>query len=99
MWPLGRVTAIVPSRDGSARVVSLRTKNGEILRPLSRLFPLEMQSPPSSRRTALEASPNALPDSVPSGPLKGLPVSAPLRDEDASSENPLLKCTRSGGRY
>ena len=41
-WPLGRVTEIIPGKDGITRLVRLKTARGEILRPIQRLFPLEI---------------------------------------------------------
>ncbi|XP_055936594.1 uncharacterized protein LOC129966206 [Argiope bruennichi] len=41
-WPLGRVTEIIPGKEGITRLVRLKTALGEILRPIQRLFPLEI---------------------------------------------------------
>jgi hypothetical protein len=41
-WPLGRVVELYPGRDGNIRVAKLRTNSGVFLRPLQRLYPLEM---------------------------------------------------------
>lgn len=41
-WPLGRVTKLIPGKEGIIRLVKLRTARGEILRPIQRLFPLEI---------------------------------------------------------
>ena len=40
-WPLGRITEIFPEKDGLVRVVRVNTKDGEYLRPVHRLCPLE----------------------------------------------------------
>lgn len=40
-WPLGRVTEVFPGSDGLIRVVRIKTKDNEYLRPVHRLCPLE----------------------------------------------------------
>ncbi|XP_055951606.1 uncharacterized protein LOC129987677 [Argiope bruennichi] len=44
-WPLGKITEIFPGKDGSVRLVKIKTKNGEFLRPVQRLYALEVQTP------------------------------------------------------
>ncbi|GBO43063.1 hypothetical protein AVEN_56294-1 [Araneus ventricosus] len=41
-WPLGKVIEVFTSLDGNIRLVKLKTKNVEILRPMLRLYPLEV---------------------------------------------------------
>ncbi len=40
-WPLGRITEVFPGKDGLVRVVRVKTKDGEYLRPVHRLCSLE----------------------------------------------------------
>ena len=40
-WPLGRVTEVFPGVDGLVRLVRIKTKDGEYLRPVHCLCPLE----------------------------------------------------------
>lgn len=40
-WPLGRVMETYPGDDGLVRVVKLRSKYKEYIRPVHRLRPLE----------------------------------------------------------
>ena len=40
-WPLGRVTEVFPGVDGLVRVVRIKTKDGEYLRLVHCLCPLE----------------------------------------------------------
>ena len=40
-WPLGRVMEVYPGEDGLVRVVRVKSKNREYLRPVHRLCPLE----------------------------------------------------------
>ncbi|XP_011700215.1 PREDICTED: uncharacterized protein LOC105457307, partial [Wasmannia auropunctata] len=41
-WPLARVVKVLPGKDGVTRVVKLKTATGELVRPVQRLYPLEM---------------------------------------------------------
>ncbi|XP_011860462.1 PREDICTED: uncharacterized protein LOC105557751 [Vollenhovia emeryi] len=43
-WPLARVIKVFPGRDGVTRVVRVKTAMGELVRPIQRLYPLEMSS-------------------------------------------------------
>ncbi|XP_055947057.1 uncharacterized protein LOC129980699 [Argiope bruennichi] len=44
-WPLGKITEIFPGKDGLVRLVKVKTKKGEFLRPVQRLYALEVQTP------------------------------------------------------
>lgn len=41
-WPLARVIEVYPGKDGLVRVAKLKTQNGELIRSIKRLYPLEM---------------------------------------------------------
>ncbi|XP_042910984.1 uncharacterized protein [Parasteatoda tepidariorum] len=41
-WPMGRVVEVFPGKDNSVRVVKLKTGKGELIRPVQRLHPLEL---------------------------------------------------------
>ncbi|GBN28348.1 hypothetical protein AVEN_248358-1 [Araneus ventricosus] len=41
-WPLGRVIQLFQGKDNIERVAKLRVENGEIIRPIQRIYPLEM---------------------------------------------------------
>ncbi|UYV83219.1 hypothetical protein LAZ67_23000235 [Cordylochernes scorpioides] len=43
-WPLGRILELYPVKDGRERVARVRTATGEFVRPLKRLFSLELGS-------------------------------------------------------
>ncbi|GFS44078.1 transposable element Tc1 transposase [Nephila pilipes] len=43
-WPLGRVIEIFQGKDNIERVAKLRVSNGEIIRPIQRIYPLELSS-------------------------------------------------------
>ncbi|GFS86869.1 integrase catalytic domain-containing protein [Nephila pilipes] len=41
-WPLEKVIELFTSPDGNIRLVKLKTKNGKVLLPVLRLYPLEV---------------------------------------------------------
>ncbi|GFW38925.1 integrase catalytic domain-containing protein [Trichonephila clavipes] len=43
-WPLAKVIRLIPGKDGKIRTVELKTRTGTMLRPIQRVYPLEMQS-------------------------------------------------------
>lgn len=44
-WLLGRITQVIPGTDGEIRVVRVKTEKGELVRPVQRLYPLEVSTP------------------------------------------------------
>jgi len=64
-WPLAVVEELIPGRDGEVRLVKLRTASGVLLRPIQRVYPLEIydEEPPKSDQpsvgVAQEAETNA----------------------------------------
>ncbi|XP_035715513.1 uncharacterized protein LOC110859590 [Folsomia candida] len=45
MWDMGRVIELMVGRDGESRVAKVKTMHGHLIRPLQRLFPLEISNP------------------------------------------------------
>nr|XP_042897210.1 uncharacterized protein LOC122269228 [Parasteatoda tepidariorum] len=43
-WPLAKVEKTYPGKDGRVRLVELKTQSGKLLRPIQRLFPLEVKA-------------------------------------------------------
>ncbi|XP_055941904.1 uncharacterized protein LOC129971950 [Argiope bruennichi] len=43
-WPLGLVIEVFTGKDGCIRVVKLKTASGELVRPVQRLYPLELDN-------------------------------------------------------
>lgn len=41
-WPLGRVLEVYPGQDGHVRVVKLQVGQGTLIRPVTKLCPLEL---------------------------------------------------------
>uniref|UniRef100_A0A8D8X4X1 Integrase catalytic domain-containing protein n=1 Tax=Cacopsylla melanoneura TaxID=428564 RepID=A0A8D8X4X1_9HEMI len=41
-WPVGLVTELIKGRDSVVRVVRVRTSNGTLMRPVQRIYPLEV---------------------------------------------------------
>ncbi|XP_054721262.1 uncharacterized protein LOC129231039 [Uloborus diversus] len=44
-WPLAKVVEIFPGKDDIVRLAKVKTENGMLLRPVQRLYPLEINSP------------------------------------------------------
>ncbi|GBO33784.1 hypothetical protein AVEN_31649-1 [Araneus ventricosus] len=44
-WNLARVLKLIPGRDGNIRLVLVKTQNSEFLRPVQRLYRLEIEHP------------------------------------------------------
>lgn len=98
LWPLGRITALHPGRDGKVRNVTLQMKNTFTQRPLTRLYPLECHAlnPPDVTQDFTPSSdPVTVPSTepVPSQTSLQLPSTAPLPPERVE------KRTRSGRPY
>lgn len=78
-WPLARVIEIFPGRDGVTRMVRLKLQQGELVRPVQKIFPLELHV--SEGKPLLQKSPDA-------------PVPAPNRpasvDQPAPSVQPEI---------
>ncbi|XP_035712961.1 uncharacterized protein LOC118437745 [Folsomia candida] len=55
-WPMARVEQLLPGKDGKVRVARLKTQSGFFVRPLQRLYPLEVSSTrdPLSITTAIK---------------------------------------------
>ena len=43
-WPLARIEKLIVGKDGMPRVAILKTKDGQLTRPVQRLYPLEIGS-------------------------------------------------------
>lgn len=55
-WPLGRVTELLPGGDGRVRLVRLATSGGHVLRPIQRVFPLEVDATDEFENTPAEGA-------------------------------------------
>ncbi|KFD44766.1 hypothetical protein M514_14357 [Trichuris suis] len=43
-WPLARVERLIPGQDGEPRIAMVRTATTQLMRPLQRLYPLEISN-------------------------------------------------------
>lgn len=41
-WPIGKIIEIIPGKDTFGRVAKVKTQTGDLLRPIQRLYPLEI---------------------------------------------------------
>ena len=42
-WPLGRVIEVYPGKDGHVRIVKIQVGDGTLIRPVTKLCPLELE--------------------------------------------------------
>ncbi|GFY35953.1 uncharacterized protein TNCV_4843251 [Trichonephila clavipes] len=78
-WPLGKVIELIPGRDGTVRILKLRCSNFEIIRPIQRVFPLEIQSAEmgESNDVPLDAEALKIPSAGVDVSESAIPVNAP----------------------
>ena len=50
LWPLAKIIELIPGRDGALRLAKVKTQHGVLLRPLQRLYPLEMSEADEAHR-------------------------------------------------
>ncbi|GFV64352.1 uncharacterized protein TNCV_2502701 [Trichonephila clavipes] len=78
-WSLGKVIELIPGRDGKVRTLKLRCSNSEIIRPIKRVFPLEIQSAEMGQSNDVPLNAEAL--KIPSAGVdvseSAIPVNAP----------------------
>jgi hypothetical protein len=43
-WPMAKILELIPGKDGTVRVAKIKTSTGEWMRPLQRLYPMEVSS-------------------------------------------------------
>ncbi|GFU96942.1 DUF5641 domain-containing protein [Trichonephila clavipes] len=56
-WALAKIIELIPGRDGKIRTVRLKTEHGKILRPIQRIYPLEIRSNENLQRGLEESFP------------------------------------------
>ncbi|GFY18377.1 integrase catalytic domain-containing protein [Trichonephila clavipes] len=55
-WPIATIIELIPGRDGEIRTVRLKTQHGTVIRPVQRIFPLEVQAIANSDKELKEES-------------------------------------------
>ncbi|GFY69183.1 DUF5641 domain-containing protein [Trichonephila inaurata madagascariensis] len=55
-WPITKIIELIPGRDGEIRTVRLKTQRGTVIRPVQRIFPLEVQAISNSDKELKEES-------------------------------------------
>ncbi|GFS67943.1 DUF5641 domain-containing protein [Trichonephila clavipes] len=53
---LTKIIELIPGRDGEIRTVRLKTQHGTVIRPMQRIFPLEVQAIANSDKELKEES-------------------------------------------
>ncbi|GFW09596.1 hypothetical protein TNCV_3997021 [Trichonephila clavipes] len=47
-WPMAKIIKSFPGKDGRIRVVEVKTPSGNFIRPIQKLYPLEVNLPEAS---------------------------------------------------
>ncbi|GFW73108.1 DUF5641 domain-containing protein [Trichonephila clavipes] len=55
-WPIAKIIELIPGQDGEIRTVRLKTQHGTVIRPVQRIFPLEVQAIANSDKELKEES-------------------------------------------
>ncbi|XP_071039984.1 uncharacterized protein [Parasteatoda tepidariorum] len=55
-WPMAKVIAVYPGKDKRIRVARLKTAHTEFLRPVQRIYPLEIRSTPNEGSTPIASA-------------------------------------------
>ncbi|GFY78854.1 DNA-directed RNA polymerases I, II, and III subunit RPABC4 [Trichonephila inaurata madagascariensis] len=55
-WPIAKIIELIPGRDGEIRTVQIKTHHGTVIRPVQRIFPLEVQTIGNSDKELKEES-------------------------------------------
>lgn len=92
-WPLAKVLELYPGRDKNVRVARLKTAQGEILRPLQRLYPMEMNS---DSLDSVQKKSEPTHSEHHDGSLKEAPIKAV---ESAQSQTRLRRHTKVPSRF
>lgn len=108
-WPLARVVQCCPGKDGEVRVVRLKTADGYVVRPVQRLYPLELSRNETEkvlqtaddgsgewRRASHARSPRAPRVSSSEHKKREKKTNGRLREEVASAEETSQVMTRRG---
>lgn len=65
-WPLGRILQLFPGKDGESRVAKVKTGSGHVIRPIQRLYPLEMSPVEAAHIASDRISPSFKENDIPS---------------------------------
>ncbi|CAL1671955.1 unnamed protein product [Lasius platythorax] len=79
-WPLAKVEEVFPGKDGHVRVVRLKTAKGELIRPIQRLIPLEVDHSNHETQKFLGST---------KATSKTIEEPKPLHDEESEPDVPL----------
>ncbi|GFX50328.1 integrase catalytic domain-containing protein [Trichonephila clavipes] len=91
LWSLTRVIQLIPGKDGYVRVTRVKTETGELVKPVQRLYNLELQGPEINL-------PKDLTDSV-IRTRRGRKYSVPTTSNSEHSNAPEIpKCVKRNSR-
>lgn len=88
-WPLGKITQLFPGRDGKVRVARLKTATGELVRPVQRLYPLELSAMEDSE--IVKEIENHIKNKQSSNSLEASPITSVRQDDLQHTKTYLQK--------
>ncbi|GBM58672.1 hypothetical protein AVEN_251935-1 [Araneus ventricosus] len=85
-WVFAKIVELIPGRDGRIRTVKLKTQHGTVLRPIQRIYPLEIYS-------------NQSVDKGPGGEESNSHDVSDNKNELLSADDVIMRKYTSSGRY
>ncbi|GFT02999.1 integrase catalytic domain-containing protein [Trichonephila clavipes] len=96
LWSLARVIQLIPGKDGHVRVARVKTETGELVRPVQRLYNLELQEPeitlPKDLTDSIIRTRTGRKDIMPSGLTVHRVLIAP-RDSILQNVETVIQCS------
>ncbi|GBO43894.1 hypothetical protein AVEN_203275-1, partial [Araneus ventricosus] len=90
-WPLARIIELIPGKDGLVRTVKLKTQSSTLIRPIQRVFPLELSG---NDLTSLPLQKVQLTELSVNSPNPETSVKSPIPDPSKANQPQVSRCGR-----
>ncbi|GBL76124.1 hypothetical protein AVEN_139080-1 [Araneus ventricosus] len=90
-WPLARIIELIPGKDGLVRTVKLKTQSFTLIRPVQRVFPLELSG---NDLTSLPLQKVQLTELSVNSPNPEASVKSPIPDPSKANQPQVSRCGR-----
>ncbi|GBM09146.1 hypothetical protein AVEN_226671-1 [Araneus ventricosus] len=90
-WSLARVIELILGKDGLVRTVKLKTQSSTLIRPIKRVFPLELRR---NDLTSLPLQKVQLTELSVNSPNPETPVKSPIPDASKANQLQVIRCGR-----
>ncbi|GBM89270.1 hypothetical protein AVEN_180421-1 [Araneus ventricosus] len=90
-WPLARIIELIPGKDGLVRTVKLKTQSSTLIRPVQRVFPLELSG---NDLTSLPLQKVQLTELSVNSPNPEASVKSPIPDPSKANQPQVSRCGR-----